>query len=120
MPNTKNTSNRKLPKHWWEAANEQEEARWWDANFSRLFEEAVRKGTLRMQRVEETIRQAKRRLRSKRQPSKQLTLRISVDVIQAAKRQAAKRRVPYQTLMRSVLTQAFVPTARTSKRERKL
>src|SRR5262249_12651689 len=37
---------RNLPKHWSECRNEEEEARWWDANSSRIFTEAVRKGTV--------------------------------------------------------------------------
>jgi predicted DNA binding CopG/RHH family protein len=103
----KTNRGRKLPLHWWQAKDEDQEARWWDANFERLLDEAIRKGTLQMASVEEILRQAKRRLRPERQPTKQLTLRIPVEVIEAAKTQAARSHVPYQTLMRSVLTKHF-------------
>jgi predicted DNA binding CopG/RHH family protein len=112
MPNTstrrKAGGKGKLPKHWWQAKDEEEEARWWDANFERLLDEAIRKGTLRMRSVEEILRQAKRRLRPERRPTKQLTLRIPVEVIEAAKAEAGRSKVPYQALMRSVLTERFL------------
>jgi hypothetical protein len=65
----------KLPEHWWECGDEVEEARWWDANSGRIFEEAVRKGTLKVTTLEEMVREAKRRMRSGRSVTKQLTLR---------------------------------------------
>jgi predicted DNA binding CopG/RHH family protein len=97
----------RLPKHWWEAQDEAEEARWWDANFKRLLEEGIRKGTLRRRSVEEILREARRRERGKGPPAQQLTLRIPVKVIEAAKAEAARAKVPYQTLMRTALSDRF-------------
>jgi predicted DNA binding CopG/RHH family protein len=99
---------RKLPKHWWEAKDEAEEARWWDANFERVMEEAIKKGTLRRGSVEEILKEAKRRERGKRGATRQLTLRIPEEVIEAAKREAVRAKAPYQRLMREALTQRFM------------
>jgi predicted DNA binding CopG/RHH family protein len=57
--------------------------------------------------LEQMIREAKRRLRSERQRTRQLTLRLPVEVIERAKAEGARQGVPYQTLMRWVLAEGF-------------
>jgi predicted DNA binding CopG/RHH family protein len=96
-----------LPRDWAECRDEKEEAAWWDANSGRIFDEAVRKGTLKITTLEHMVREAKRQMRPERQPMQQLTLRLPVDVIRAAQAQAGRKGVPYQTLMRSILTEGL-------------
>ena len=112
MPVRQKAERRKLPKHWGECRDEAEEARWWDANSGRILDEAVRKGTLKITTLEEMVREAKRRMRPGHQPTRQLTLRLPVVVIAAAKAQAARAGVPYQTLMRNVLAEGLKAGAR--------
>lgn len=98
---------RKLSKHWSDCQNEAEEARWWDRNLSRIFREAVDKGTLKKTTIEKVLTEAQRKLRGKRPATKLLTLRIPTETIEAAKAQAARQGIPYQTLMRAVLTKGL-------------
>jgi predicted DNA binding CopG/RHH family protein len=105
MPNT--AQSRKLPEHWSDCRNEAEEARWWDRNLGRIFREAVDKGTLKTTTIEKELAEAKRKLRPKRPATKLLTLRIPTDTIKAAKLEAARQGIPYQTLMRALLTKGL-------------
>jgi predicted DNA binding CopG/RHH family protein len=107
MPSTRKSKGRKLPEHWSECQNEAEEARWWDANLSRVFEEALDKGTLKMTTVERALAQARHKMRPKRPATKLLTLRIPTETIERAKSEAARQGIPYQTLMRAVLAKGL-------------
>ena len=97
MPTTKR-ANRKIPKHWSDAKNEKEEARWWDANSERLVKEAVQKGTLKTTTLAKIIAEAK-----DVEKTRLLSLRLPQSLIDRAKEKADAAGVPYQTLMRSIL-----------------
>lgn len=94
---------RKLPKDWSDCRNEEEEARWWDANSGRIFDEAVRKGTLKITTLEEMVREAKRRERAGRQETKQLTLRVPVADLERAKEIGAKEGIGYQAVLKRAI-----------------
>ena len=98
MPTIKR-ANRKLPKHWSDARNEKEEARWWDANSDRLVKEAVQKGTLKITTLAKLVAEAK----DQAEKTRLLSLRLPESLIDRAKEKAGAEGVPYQTLMRSIL-----------------
>jgi predicted DNA binding CopG/RHH family protein len=100
MRNTKRV--RKLPKHWSEAKNEAEEARWWDANSERLILQAARRGTLKMS----TLKQLLAEMQPKEE-TRLLSLRLPVSDIELAKLQAGKKGIGYQTYLKSLVHQAL-------------
>jgi predicted DNA binding CopG/RHH family protein len=110
MPTTKRAK-RKIPKHWSDAKNEKEEARWWDANSERFVKEAVQKGTLKMTTLAKIIAEAKGQV----EKTRLLSLRLPESLIDRAKEKAGAEGVPYQTLMRSILhRELFKPDRRSS------
>ena len=98
MPTSKRIS-KSLPKHWSDAKNEKEEARWWDANSERLVRAAVRKGTLKVTTLAKLVAEAKEH----EEKTRLLSLRLPESLIDRAKERAGREGVPYQTLMRSIL-----------------
>jgi len=97
----KQSQKRKLPAF----ASEAEEARWWDRNRQRLdqdFEKAARAGTLK--------RLDRRTLTARVAASRTVSIRLPETDIALARKQAAKRGLPYQTYIKSVLHQALEAT----------
>lgn len=98
----------KLPEHWWQCKSEAEEADWWDANASRVLEEAektgrMKSGTWKDLRVEiEKARAADLKRRSK---PRTIAIRLNEGLVEDYKARAKAEGIPYQTLMRSVLHQ---------------
>ena len=94
----KQSKKRRLPAF----ASEVEEARWWDRNRDRLdqdFEKAARAGTLK--------RLDKRTLAARIAASRTISIRLAQADIALARKQAAKRGLPYQTYIKSILHQVL-------------
>ena len=98
----KSTIKRVVPKF----ATEAEEAEWWDQNrgmVSRDFREAGQKGEVRKVTAES--------LRA-RQAARPVTIRLAESDIALAQQQAARKGLPYQTYIRSLLHETLVERER--------
>jgi predicted DNA binding CopG/RHH family protein len=94
----KQSRKRKLPAF----ASEAEEARWWDRNRDRLdqdFEKAACAGKLK--------RLDRRTLAARIAASRTISIRLPEADIGLARKQAAKRGLPYQTYIKSILHQVL-------------
>jgi predicted DNA binding CopG/RHH family protein len=100
MGNTKRA--RKLPKHWSDAKNEAEEARWWDANSERLILQAARRGALKMSTLKQLVAEMQ-----PKEETRLLSIRLPLGDIELAKMQAGKKGVGYQTYLKSLVHQAL-------------
>ena len=88
------------------ARMEAEEARWFEENQDRLlnlFEEAARKGTLRMGSRTVGITLSTKVEPAPRRPSRKVMLRIPADDLDRARRQALNRGLGYQTYIKLLL-----------------
>ena len=88
-------------------ATETKEANWWYRNRRRLdrdFAAAARKGEL--------TRLDKAMLAARAAVSRVISIRLPEPDLQLARRQAAKRGLPYQTYIKSLLHQALTRNAR--------
>ena len=82
--------------------NEAEEAQWWEQNQSRVEENlitAMREGTVQ--------RDSARRLLRERRESKNITIRVSMEDLERARKLSAKRGLAYQTYMKMLLHEAL-------------
>ena len=83
---------------------EKEEADWWYRNRDKIagdFEQAAKKGELK--RLDQATLRA-------RLASRVITIRLPEEDIELARRQAAKKGLPYQTYIKSLLHQALRQT----------
>ena len=93
-----------------DAKTEAEEALWFEENRDRLlklFEQAEREGSLRVGGRSVGITVSKRTGSLMKPPAQKVMLRIPVDDLDRARRQAANNGIGYQTLMKMLLHEAL-------------
>jgi len=89
-----------------ETKTEAEEARWFEDNQDRLlalFQQAEKKGTLRIGGKSIGITLSKKVQTVQKPPSRKVMLRIPADDVDRARRQAADKGIGYQTYIKMLL-----------------
>jgi predicted DNA binding CopG/RHH family protein len=95
-----------MPKKLSETRSEAEEAHWFEANQERLmklFEQAEKEGSLRVGGKSIGITLSKKTEALRKPPSQKVMLRILVDDLERARRQAASKGIGYQTYIKILL-----------------
>lgn len=93
-----------------EPRSEAEEARWFEENQERLlklFEQAAEEGSLRVGGKSVGITLSKRTEALRKPPSRKVMLRIPVDDLERARRQAARKGIGYQTYIKILLREGL-------------
>lgn len=91
-----------------EFSSEAEEAAWWDSHRSEI-EAEIR------QRMRQERPLTLSRLLAREKPSRPITLRIAKEDLEAARRQAARKGMRYQTYIKMLLREALAENASRSK-----
>ena len=93
-----------------ETQSEAEEARWFEENQERLlklFEQAEKEGSLRVGGKSVGITLSKKTEALRKPPSQKVMLRIPVDDLDRARRQAARKGIGYQTYIKILLREGL-------------
>jgi len=93
-----------------ETRSEAEEARWFEENQERLlklFEQAAKEGSLRVGGKSVGITLSKETEALRKPPSQKVMLRIPVDDLDRARRQAARKGIGYQTYIKILLREGL-------------
>src|ERR1035441_340865 len=103
-----------------ETRSEAEEARWFEENQERLlklFEHAEKEGSLRVGGKSICITLSKKTEALRKPPSQKVMLRIPLDDLDRARRQAARKGIGYQTYIKILLREGLDREGRVRHRE---